>query len=805
MRALDRKLLRDLRGMWSQALAIALVLSAGVATLILAVGAYRSLDETRATYYERYRFAHVFATATRAPRGLTHRIGEIPGVAAVEARIQDFALLDIEGFTLPANGLVVSLPAHGAPSVNRLYVRAGRLPQDGETDAVTVSETFATVHDLKIGSHFKATLHGRKRDLNVVGIALSPEFIYATGPGDFVPDDRRFGILWMNERTVEASFNLENAFNSVALLLRRDASEPEVIERLDALLAPYGGTAAYGREDQFSHAFLNAELQQLSAMSKVLPPIFLVVTAFLINMILTRLIALEREQIGLLKALGYGHVAIAMHYVKLVVLIAAVGVVIGFGLGNLLGDLLTRLYADFYHFPFLVFQRSADVYITSAAISVAAAVFGAARAVWTTVTLSPAVAMQPPAPARYRRLFHAGSLLLRHISQLTIMVLRHIARSPLRAAVTTFGISLAVAVLITSLFPVNAVDFMIDATFFQSDRQDATITFGDERPPRVVQDVSRLPGVLAAEPFRRVAVRMRNGPFVRRASVIGRPPGADLSRILGESVAPVVLLGADLSRFMEHTLTPVILPESGLALTEKLAQLLHVRRGDLVTLEMLEGHRRTVQVSVTEIFRSFIGLGAYMDMTALSKLLDEGPNVSGVHIAIDRRFENALYRVIKNTPALSAIGLQKVSLAKFRESMAESIVFMTVVYTSLGLLIAFGVAYNSARIQLSERARELASLRVLGFTRAEVGRILILELTIFTIVGIPVGWAIGYFFAWLLIQGFESELYRVPFVIERATYAQAALVILAAIAISMLIVQRRVHRLDLIEVLKTRE
>ena len=791
--------------MWSQALAIALVLSAGVATLILAVGASRSLDETRAAYYERYRFAHVFASATRAPRGLMRQIREIPGVAAAEARIQEFALLDIDGFALPANGLVVSLPSYGSPQVNRLYVRAGRLPQNGETTAVVINEDFADAHGFRVGSRFHAILHGRKRRLTVVGIALSPEFIYATGPGDFVPDDSRFGILWMGEAAVEASFDLENAFNSVALLLRRDASERDVISRLDTILARYGGTASYGRKDQFSHAFLDAELDQLASMARILPPIFLVVTVFLINMILTRLIALEREQIGLLKALGYPASAIALHYIKLVVLIAVAGVLIGFALGTWLGDLLTRQYGDFFHFPFLVFQRSADIYVTAAAISVAAAVLGAARAVWQTQTLSPAVAMQPPAPDRYHRLFSKRSVLLRHISQLTVMVLRHIIRSPLRAGVTTLGISLSVAVLVTSLFPVGSVNFMIDATFFRSDRQDASITFGDERPPRVLQDVARLPGVIAAEPFRTVSVRLRNGQFERRTQIVGRPPGTDLSRVLGQAVTPHFLFGADLSRLLDQTLTPLPLPESGLAMTEKLAQLLRIRQGDLVTVEVLEGHRTTAKVPVTTVFKSFIGLAAYMNMSALSDLLDEGPNVSGVHIAIDERYETELYEVIKNTPALSAIGLQKVSLEKFRATMAENITFMTFVYTLLGVIIAFGVAYNSARIQLSERGRELASLRVLGFTRAEVGRILIIELSIFTLAGIPLGWLIGFGFAWMLIQGFESELYRVPFVIERATYAQSALVIMGAVVASMLIVRRRVNNLDLIEVLKTRE
>lgn len=806
MSALDRKLLRDLVGMWTQAIAISLVVAAGVATLIMAVGAYRSLDETRAAYYERHRFAHVFATATRAPRGLMERILELPGVASAEGRITKNALLDIDGFEKPATGLVISLPAKGLPVLNRLYVRAGRLPLPEETTTVVVNEDFAEAHGFRVGSRFQALLGGRKRTLNIVGIALSPEFIYAVGPGDFVPDDTRFGILWMGKKAVEASYDLDNAFNSLSLLLRRDASEDEVIRRLDLLLERYGGRGAYGRDDQFSHAFLDSELMQLSAMARVLPPIFMVVTAFLINMILTRLIALEREQIGLLKALGYRRIAIAMHYIKLVMVIAVVGVVIGFGLGTWLGDFLTRIYGGFFHFPFLVFQRSVDIYVISAAVALASAGIGAARAVWSAMKLPPAVAMQPPAPTVYRRLWAGGAFLLSHVSQLTIMVFRHLVRWPWRAATTTIGIALSVAVLITSLFAVGSVNFMLDFTFFQTDRQDASITFANETPSRVVQDVAQLPGVMVVEPFRSVSTKMRWGHNERRVSIIGRPAGTDLSAL---SDAPVPAErrrgGTDLSQLMNANMEPVTLPETGLVVTEKLAQLLGVRRGDLVEVEFLESSRRTLGVPVTEIFQSYFGLAAFMNIRALNDLLDEGRVVTGVHIAIDEKFEPVLYDVIKNTPALTAIALQKVSLVKFRETMAENITFMTGVYSVLGIIIAFGVAYNSARIQLSERARELASLRVLGFTRGEVARILTIELAIVTLAAIPIGWVLGAGFAWSLIQSFESELYRVPFIIERSTYAHAALVVIGAVVLSAMIVRRRVNRLDLIEVLKTRE
>ena len=502
MRALDLKLLRDLKRLWAQALAIALVIAGGVATLVLAVGSYRSLDDTRTAYYERHQFADVFAAVRRAPKTLVERIAEIPGVAAVDARIAKLALLDIPNLREPATGHFISLPEIGEPALNRLYLRIGRMPEPGRAEEVAVSESFAKAHRFAPGSRFSAILNGRKRELVIVGIVLSPEFIYAVGPGDIMPDDRRFGIIWMSEKALARAYNLDGAFSSVNLKLQRDASEREVRKRLDALLDRYGGQAAHGRKDQTSHAWLDHELDMLANMSRTLPPIFLLVAAFLVNLTLTRFVALEREQIGLLKALGYGNTVIATHYLKFVILIAIAGIAIGSAAGTWLGSYVTQLFGDFFRFPFLLFSKSLDVYLMAAALSLVAAIVGAVRAVQGVVTLAPAVAMQPPAPASFRRVLPTWFTLDRIVSQPTIMLVRNIARHPIRAAFTTFGMALATAILVVSLFLSGTMESLIDVTYFLADRQDATVSFIEKRPQVVVHQMARLPGVIAAEPYR---------------------------------------------------------------------------------------------------------------------------------------------------------------------------------------------------------------------------------------------------------------------------------------------------------------
>lgn len=787
MRTLDLKLLRDIRRLWAQTLAIALVMASGVATLILATGAHRSLEESRAAYYDRNRFADVFASATRAPVAVAERLATIPGVAAVEPRIVRFALLDVPGLIEPGTGMAISLPDARAPALNRLHVREGRLPEPAQTHEVVVNEAFALAHGFTLGASFKAILNGRLRELTIVGIALSPEFIYAIGPGDLMPDDRRFGVLWMSQKALAAIFDLDGAFNSVALSLLPGANEAEVLKSIDDELARYGGTGAYGRKDQVSHAFLDAELKQLAALARVMPPIFLLVAAFLINITLSRLIALERELIGLLKAIGYDRRDIAWHYLKLVLLIVAVGVAIGFAVGAELGHALTRLYAKFFRFPVLVFRNDPDVYVIAAGVCAVAATFGALRAVIEVLRLSPAVAMQPPVPARYRRMMPRWLDFSATVSQITVMSFRSMLRWPVRAGMTWLGLALSVALLVTALLSFDSVERMIDIAFHQTDRQQGTLTFSEARGPGVVPSVMHLPGVLRAEPLRSVSVRLRNGARARKLSIIGKPTEMDLSRVL------------------DLDLRPLSLPPTGLVLSERVAEILDLKRGDIVEVEVLEGKRRLAHVPVADIIKSYFGLMVFMDIYALDALAGDGPRVSAVHISFDTAQSEALFAAIKRTPAVASIGLQRQALAKFRETLAQNIDYMVTVYVTLAVVIAFGIVYNSARVQLSERARELASLRVLGFTRGEASRVLLTELAILTVAALPLGWLIGYGFGWLLIQSFSSDLYRAPFTISVASYAKAALVVLAAAAISAAIVRRRIDRLDLIAVLKTRE
>ena len=787
MQAFNKKLVRDFWRLWAQSLAIALVLACGVMILVIAIGVERSLTETQSAFYERNRFADIFASATRAPNNLKREIEQISGVSVVETRITQFAILDLEGITEPAAARLVSLPPSGEPLLNVPNLTAGRMPAPEATKEVVVNETFALANDFQPGDSFYATLNGQKQLLTITGTALSPEFIYLIGPGAMMPDDQRFGVVWMGYDPLASAFDLGGAFNDVSLRLTRDANPQIVQDELEKLLVPYGGTSPYGRDLQSSHMFLDSELSQLKAMGKSVPPLFFVISAFLVNMVLGRLISLEREQIGLFKAVGYSDLAISWHYVKLAIGIGLFGVILGWAIGVSAGYALATYYTVFFHFPYLIYVNSPDTYAISGLAGIAAAVIGAMRSVLKTTKLSPAVAMSPPAPTRFKQNIFDKLGHMLGARQPVMMIIRSITRWPMRASLTALGISMSVATMIASLFMFDSVDVLMESAFFQSNRQQVTLSLAQPQSRAVLADVENLSGVLRAEGMRTVAAKLSNGHLSRLVGVEGRDPGMDLSRVLDAKNSEIVF------------------PEQGVVISDRLANHLDAVIGDELEMEVLQGQRGTYRVAVTGIIQQYFGIGAYMDLDFLSALLQQQPLVNAVNISIDATRIEELYSDVKSAPNIGGIVRWDQIRQGFNDTIAESSSVTTTIYSLIASLIVVGVVYNSARILLSERARELASLRILGFTRSEVSFILMGELIFLTIVAIPIGFVIGYALAGLIVSSFSSDMFTLPLHVSRGTYGYAGIVAFTASTASALLVRRRVNRLDLVAVMKTRE
>jgi putative ABC transport system permease protein len=785
--ALRTKLVRDLWHLRGQVGAIALVVACGVAVVVTTRSAYESLALSQSTYYASYRFADVFANLERAPDALGGRIAAIPGVAAVQTRIVAQVTLDVPGLAEPAIGRLIAIPERRVPILNDLHLRRGRWLEPGRRDEVLVSEAFAEANQLAPGDTIGAVLHGRWQRLRIVGIALSPEYIYEIQGSSLFPDNRRFGVLWMSRDALGPPFEMEGAFNDVSLSLAEGASEPEVIERLDHLLEPWGGLGAYGREDHVSHRFISDEIAQNRVFGTIVPAIFLGVAAFLMNVVLSRLVATQREQIAVLKAFGYRDRAIAGHYLGFALAAVAVGAAIGVLLGLWFGARIHEMYVMFYRFPVLKFAPGPTVIGAAIGVSALAAVAGALGAVRRVLALAPAEAMRPEPPARFAAGWLERSRLGPRLPAAARMIWRNLARHPVRAGLSVLGTALAVAILLVGRFFVDAIETMNDVQFRAVQREDLTVLFHEPLRSDARHAVATLPGVLQAEPFRVAPVRLRFEHAERRVPLFGLAEGHELRRVIGADGTP-------------HPLAP-----DGVILTGKLAAILGVAPGDRVTVEVLEGERAVRELRVAGLVDELLGLNAYLEAGALHRLLREQSTWSGALLRVDPSHLPELNAVLKRMPAVAGATSRAAMLKSFEETLARSFAIFTTVLIGFASVIACAVVYNAARIALSERGRELASLRVLGFTRGEVATLLLGEQALLTLVAIPLGFAIGRAFCAMLSAAYQWELFRIPLVITNQSYAFAVAVVIAAAAASTEIVRYRLDRLDLVAVLKTRE
>ncbi|MBI3145209.1 MAG: ABC transporter permease [Pseudogulbenkiania sp.] len=789
MRALDRKLFRDFWHMRGQVVAIVAVIMGGVATLAMSLSTYDSLVVTRDRFYRDYRFAAVFANLKRAPESVSERLRDIPGVEQLETRVIAGVKLEVHGFSDPITGLLLSVPDSGEPLLNRLHLKRGRMVQPFSGDEVVLSDTFADAHRLQPGDKLAAIINGNRKALTVVGVAVSPEYVYQIAPGAMFPDFKRYGVVWMGRHALAAAYDMEGAFNNVTATLSRGAHAQDVIDRLDAILDVYGGRGAYARKDQFSNRFLSEELKQLQTTATIFPAIFLGVAAFLLNVVVSRLIALQREQIAILKAFGYPHGAIGWHYVKLVALVVVLGVAAGVALGAWFGQGLSNVYMETtFRFPYLDYQLRPGIVLVALAVSALAAVSGTLFSVFRAVRLTPAEGMCPETPAVYRVTVLERIGLQRWLAVPSRMILRHIERRPIKSLLTVLGIACACGLMMVGNYQKGAIDFMVDIQFRQAAREDLAITFIEPTSGKVLHELAALPGVSYVEGFRDVAAILRFRNYRYRSVLYGIQPAGQLHRAL------------------DRTLSPIQVPAGGVVLTDHLANsILHVKPGDRLTVETLEGKRQVLQVPVLGITRQFLGVSAYMQQESLNALLREGNVLSGAYLAIEPGAEQDVYARLHSRPRVLGMVANAAAIRSFYATIGEFVLFYNMVATLLAGAIGFGVVYNSARIALSERGRDLASLRVLGFTHGEIAYILLGEFAVLTLAAVPVGMLVGVGLVAILVQAFENDLYRLPLILTPANYALGAAVAIASALISGLLIWRKLGRLDLVAVLKTRE
>ena len=784
---LDRKLLRDLKRLKGQAAAVSLVMACGLAMLIMARSLIHSLDGTRAEYYQTNHFADVFASLKRAPNYLIGRIRAIPGVATAQTDLSVPVTLDLPGVAEPAGGQVRSLPDFGEPELNRLFLRRGRWLDASSRGEVLVGEAFAKANALNPGDTLAVLLNGRRQTFRIAGIVLSPEYIFESRPGVALPDSRTYGIFWMPYKEVATAWDLYGAFNRVSLTLAPGADERSVIAALDTLLLPYGGFGAFGRKDHPSHIRVSDEIRVLEILSIGFPTIFLGVAAFMTNAVLTRLLALQREQIAILKAFGFTNRQIVVHYLKFAFVMVAAGVVFGLGGGIALGRKLVVMYELFFRFPDLAFRLDAHSVVTSLAVGLGAVTVGVLGAVRKAAQLPPAEAMRPEPPAHFRPAFVERTGIAKLLSHSFRIAVRNLDRRPLQAFFTVAGLALATALLILPNTFKAGIRDVLDFKWDVVQRQDVMLGLVEPSSARLVHELAQLPGVTSLEPTRNAPVRISFRGRSRQIGIRSLLPGGIHNRAVDAS---------------GHEIFP---PEHGIIVSAKLAQVLGARVGDQLAVESLEGRRAVASLPLVALAEDFTGITAYMDQHAINRFLGEGDVITGATIGLDMAKRPEFLAALKQIPRVSTVVIKESLRQSFRETTAKSMGLLQSIYLTFAVIVAFGVIYNNARISLAERARELATLRVIGMTQREVGAVLVVELVLLALVAVPLGLLLGTGLTAVIIGTVNTETIRLPLVFTTYTYSFAVVVVIIASTLSALVVLRKLKQLDLLAALKAPE
>jgi putative ABC transport system permease protein len=787
--ALQTKLWRDLKRLRAQVITIAVVVAIGVAGFVGMFAVHDSLKTSRDAFYRDNHLADLFAGVRRAPQSLGERLAAIDGVAEVQLTVSFDVQVALPEVLPPVTGRFIGLDlarVHAnRQGLNALTLRAGRWPERTAKLEALVSDRFAAARQLKPGDTVQAILNGRLEQVHIVGTAVSPDYVFASQGG--APDDTSFGIWWIDAQRMAQAFDMPGAFNQAALRLDAGEAEQPVLEALDRLLAPYGGIGAVGRDQQLSTKIVSDELAQLRVMGTVLPAIFLAVAMFILNVVVSRQVATQRGQIAALKALGYSDGAIAWHYIQLALVIAGLGVLAGLALSQLIGRGMLSLYDEVFRFNRLSYVTDTALVIASALIAAFAAAAGTWTAIRAVVRLRPAQAMQPPAPPAYSATLLERLGLGRFMSTRARMVVRNLERRPLRAAFTVTGIALAVALQISGAFWLDAIAHIVDVQFRQVQQGDVLVNFHRPVPVDAVRDLQRLPGVLDAEVYRTEPVKI---------SLRGQTKDTAVMALRGD---------ARLMRLVDEKRGSLPLPPDGVVLSALLAHTLGARVGDRVQIAFRLWSQRTVEVTVLDVAHTMFGQLLYMNLDTLNQLAGDGFGAADAALQVDPAAMPAFWAAVKNAPLINSVFDKASSMAEFNQRTARNMGVFSGILTLFAVAMAVGIIYNAARISLSERAWELASLRVLGMTRAEVSVLLLAELVAELLLALPIGALLGWGLASLMMALMASDAIDFPVVIEPATYASAALIVLAAGVVSALLVRRQIDRLDLVSVLKVRE
>ncbi|MFT5729346.1 MAG: putative ABC transport system permease protein [Desulforhopalus sp.] len=792
MNTLNQKLCRDIWHSRYLILAVSAIIAVGIGCFVGMLSAAKNLEFARSNYYSSSRLADFWIDLKKAPVEEVRRLSRLSGVSETRERIQFQVVLDLPDAEKPVSALLLSMPDRHAPTINNIIVRKGTYFTNNRSNEVIVSEKFANARKIEPGDTITAVLNNQKKDLIVTGIAISAEFVYMASPGSMIDEPGSYGLLFIKRSFAEDIFGFNGACNSVVGLLAPELREhpKEIVEELSDRLAPYGVFIGLPRSEQFSPMVLDGEMKQLVNLAYIFPMFFLVVAALILNILMTRLAEQQRTVIGTLKAIGYGNTELMLHFMKFAVTTGLIGGGLGCLLGYWLGDLTTRMYVDYFTFPELTSKFYPGLLCSAIFIAVLFSLLGTINGVRRIMQLEPAEAMRPAVPPsgcsialETIRCFWKG------LDAGWQMILRGLFRSKGRTIIAIISAAMGSSIVVLAFGFVDSMDEMVSLQFDRVLRSDYHLSFSRELSLSAMDEIHRLPGVIHAEPVLNVPCTFKVRNHSKRGGIMG---------IIGNGKLTSPLNGDE---------EPLALPPAGLLMTSRLMEQLEVKAGDYIGVIPVKGEQKIVKMPVIEGIDSMIGLAVYADFHWLNRIFGQQNVINEVRVLAthDRDGEKQFLKKIKEMPnleTLTDLGEQKNALNKqLNGAMRASAVIMIV----FAAVIFLGAILNGTLISLSERKREMATFRTMGYFDKEVGRLFFRENLLTNLIGSVLGLPLGYLMLVASMKGFVSDAYSFPAEVAPLSYVYTMSLAVIFVLLSQIVVMKNIQKQNWVEALSLKE
>lgn len=787
MGILFRKLLRDVREAKGQFISILIIVIIGVMFYSGINATYRNLSLASEKYYREYRFADIFADIYKAPESVVERIGALPYVKMATGRVVQDEKMTISNENVTVK--LVTLPDSKKAIVNDIVIKSGRYFSESDSNQCLVEEEFFKAHNLKIGDTLFPIVNGTEVKLKVIGSVKSPEFIYVLkDSGELMPDNFKYGIIYVKQSFGQSILGFNGSINSLSLLINSDADIKKAKEDIKKLLKDFGVTSIVEKKDQVSNSMLSEEMKGLKSTGGAFPVVFFIVAAVIIFIMMGRLVENQRMQIGALKSFGFSDLQILSHYLSYSVLVAVVGSILGSIFGMYLGIGFTNLENMYFNLPPADMKIYPDLVLPASLLTLFFCLLAGYNACKVVFRIMPSEAMRPKAPKKGKSIYiERVGFLWKRFSYTWKIILRNIFRNKRRTLMTSIGIIFSTALLLVAFSMNDSINFMVSQQYENIQNYDLKINFSKLLNEEELTSMMNLPHVKRMEPVLETGVEITSGWIKKNVGFTA------------------LLQNPEIYKVVDKDGLPASLPQNGILLPEKLAKKLNVKLNDSVYIKSFYPGKEKKEVRVKGIIAQYLGLSVYTGFDTAKNLLGEGMAANAVVLKLDSSgSEKEIKDKLKDIPAISSIQSKSDSLnnlMKNMASMSSSIAVMII----LAAILSIAVVYNIATINIFERQRELATLKVLGFKDNEVRKLIFDEnymITVFAIiVGLPFGWWLGT----VMMSAYETDAYTFPFIIQSKTYILSAALTLVFTALANLILMRKIKSINMVEVLKSNE